>query len=203
MSGLSGNLGLSYTNFYQPFHTNSIGTETGMFGTSAASVDRNAAIPGIQSGVPTSDAANAATGSESAKTDINPGESAVKKPGKKSSPAECETCKHRKYVDGSNEMVSFKSPAHVAPEAAASAVMAHEGEHVANAYNKAAQNNGKVLQASVAIHTAICPECGRTYVSGGTTTTKISYTNESNPYQHDLKLQDSTKYAGRNFSAAV
>ena len=31
---------------------------------------------------------------------------------------ECETCKNRKYVDGSNESdVSFKSPTHVSPEA--------------------------------------------------------------------------------------
>ena len=40
---------------------------------------------------------------------INPGKSDVEKPGRKSSPAECETCKNRKYQDGSNEMVSFKS----------------------------------------------------------------------------------------------
>lgn len=34
-----------------------------------------------------------------------------KKPGRKSSPAECETCQNRKYQDGSNEMdVSFKAP---------------------------------------------------------------------------------------------
>ena len=115
---------------------------------------------------------------------------------------ECETCKHRKYQDGSNEMVSFKSAAHVSPAAAGAAVRAHEGEHVTNAYNKAAQNNGKVIQASVAIHTSICPECGRSYVSGGTTTTQIKYYNESNPYQQDLKTQDATKYTGMNVNAA-
>ncbi len=111
---------------------------------------------------------------------------------------ECETCKRRKYVDGSDEMVSFKSAQHIPQAAVATRVRAHEQEHVSNAYKKAAQDNGKVLQASVAIHTAICPECGRTYVSGGTTTTRIAYYNEENPYQKDLKLQDSTKYAGMN-----
>lgn len=38
---------------------------------------------------------------------VNPGKSDVEKPGRKSSPAECETCKNRKYQDGSDEMVSF------------------------------------------------------------------------------------------------
>lgn len=140
---------------------------------------------------------------DTAKPDINPGESNEKKPGRKSSPAECETCKHRKYQDGSNEMVSFKSATHISPTAAASAVRAHEGEHVSNAYKKAAQNNGKVIQAAVSIHTAICPECGRTYVSGGETKTQIKYYNESNPYQQNMKSADAGKYSGMNLDAAV
>ena len=100
------------------------------------------------------------------------------KPGRKSSPAECQTCKERKYQDGSNENVSFKSPTHISPNAAAGAVRAHEGEHVANAYSKAAKDGGKVINASVSIHTAICPECGTSYVSGGTTHTLIKYSKE-------------------------
>ena len=56
---------------------------------------------------------------------------------------ECETCKNRKYQDGSNESnVSFKSATHVSPEAAGSAVRAHEQQHVSNAYKKAAADNG-------------------------------------------------------------
>ena len=47
---------------------------------------------------------------------------------------ECQTCKNRKYQDGSDEMVSFKSAAHISPEASASRVRAHEQEHVSNAY---------------------------------------------------------------------
>ncbi len=111
---------------------------------------------------------------------------------------ECETCKNRKYKDGSDEMVSFKSAQHIPRAAVASRVRAHEQEHVSNAYKDAEMHDGKVIRASVAIHTAICPECGRTYVSGGTTTTQIKYYNEDNQYQKDLKLQDSTKYAGKN-----
>lgn len=116
---------------------------------------------------------------------------------------ECQTCKNRKYKDGSDEMVSFKSAQHVSPESAASAVRAHEQEHVSNAYKKAATENGKVISASVSIHTAVCPECGRTYVSGGTTQTQIKYYNEDNPYQQDLKSADRTKYAGMNLDYAV
>ena len=88
----------------------------------------------------------------------NPGESTEVAPGRKSSPAECETCKNRKYQDGSDEMVSFKSAAHISPTESGTKVRAHEQEHVSNAYKKAAENDGNVLQASVKITTAICPE---------------------------------------------
>ena len=139
---------------------------------------------------------------ESWKSIKNPTESTVKSAGRKSSPAECETCANRKYQDGSDENVSFKSAQHISPEAAASRVRAHEQEHVNNAYSKAAQNNGKVISANVSIHTSICPECGRSYVSGGTTTTQIKYYNEENPYQKNLKATDSAKYKGRMIDIA-
>jgi hypothetical protein len=117
--------------------------------------------------------------------------------------AECETCKQRKYQDGSNENVSFKSAQHISPTAAGARVRAHEQEHVSNAYSKAAEDGGKVLQASVAIHTAVCPECGRTYISGGTTTTKISYSNEDNPYQKGLKKLHGLATEGMNFDKQI
>ena len=133
----------------------------------------------------------------------NPGESTIIAPGRKSSPSECQTCKERKYQDKSNESnVSFKTASHISPQSALGAVRAHEGEHVANAYNKAAQRDGKVINASVSIHTAICPECGRTYVSGGTTSTQIKYFNEENPYQQNLKSSDQLKYSGLNINLA-
>lgn len=116
---------------------------------------------------------------------------------------ECQTCKNRKYTDGSNEMVSFKSPTHISPENSGVAVRSHEQEHVTNAYSKAAAGNGKVINASVSIHTSICPECGRSYVSGGTTTTQIKYYNEDNPYQQDLKSADGIKYKGMNADYGV
>lgn len=97
-----------------------------------------------------------------------------KQPGEK-----CETCEKRKYQDGSDENVSFKAEAHISPEAAAGQVRAHEGEHVANAYAKAEEKDGKVISVSVRLKTSVCPECGKNYVSGGTTSTRISYPSDS------------------------
>ena len=122
---------------------------------------------------------------------------------KRAGVVECETCANRKYQDGSDENVSFKSAQHVSPEAAGARVRGHEQEHVNNAYDKAKEAGGKVLQASVAIHTAICPECGKSYVSGGTTTTRIAYPNEDNPYQKNRKNADAGLLAGMNFDAEV
>lgn len=115
---------------------------------------------------------------------------------------ECQTCKERKYVDGSDEMVSFKAPATISPSAAPGKVMAHEQEHVANAFTKAAKAGGKVLQASVSMKMAICPECGRSYVAGGETTTKIQYPKD-NPYADNKKSSDYSGLVGSNIDAAV
>jgi hypothetical protein len=58
----------------------------------------------------------------------------------------------------------------VPPELAATAVRAHEQEHVQhNALDAASK--GLKATSTVSIHTAVCPECGKIYVSGGTTTT--------------------------------
>ncbi len=132
----------------------------------------------------------------------NPGESTRVAPGRRSSPAECETCKERKYQDGSDENVSFKSAQHISPESAGARVRAHEAEHVSNAYSKASRDGGKVVNASVSIHTAICPECGRTYVSGGETRTQIKYSDDKNPYQQNKKANDAMGLRGQNIDLA-
>ena len=122
----------------------------------------------------------------------------------KTAKTECQTCKERKYQDGSDEgNVSFKNATHISPESASAKVRAHEGEHVSNAYKKAAQNDGKVLRASVSIHTAICPECGRTYVSGGTTHTQIRYGNEESAFQKNLKSQQSEALKGNRIDLSL
>lgn len=122
--------------------------------------------------------------------------------GRTSSPAECQTCRNRKYQDGSDEMVSFKAASHISPEASMGRVMSHEQEHVANAFQKASQNNGKVISANVSLRQAVCPECGRSYIAGGTTSTQIKYYNEENPYQQDKKTTDALSLRGSNVDIA-
>lgn len=184
----------SYANAATPVNAAPAGT--------AASAGTAAATPAYEAAAAGS--AGTAESPEDGRVIIrNPGESTQKQAGKKSSPAECKTCKERKYQDGSDEDVSFKTPAHIDPDAAAARVRSHEQEHVSNAYKEAAQKNGKVVSCHVSMHTAVCPECGRTYVSGGTTATQIKYYNEENPYQKDMKSSDAAnKYRGMNVDIA-
>ncbi len=154
-----------------------------------------------QAGI-TDEKAAAADSSKGAAFGAEERESAGRLAGK-SSPEECQTCKNRKYVDGSDENVSFKSASHIAPEAAGARVRAHEGEHVSNAYSDAEKNDGKVLRASVSLKTEICPECGRTFVAGGTTNTMIKYTDESNPYQKNQKSLDAARFVGNHIDYAA
>ncbi len=83
---------------------------------------------------------------------------------------ECQTCAERKYQDGSDDSgVSYQTPMHIAPEAAASAVHGHEMERVVRNQAEAAREDREIVSQSVTLHTAICPECGKVYISGGTT----------------------------------
>lgn len=108
--------------------------------------------------------------------------------------SECQTCKERKYQDGSDDPgVSFKSPTHISPEMAASEVRGHEMEHVVRNRAEAVREDRKVVSQSVTYHTAICPECGRVYVSGGTTRTTTAAEQEaSGPYGEEEDNEGST-----------
>ena len=115
---------------------------------------------------------------------------------------ECQTCKERKYIDGSNEgNVSFKAPGHIAPEASAGVVLSHENEHVANAKREGNKPGNALLSATVSLKTAICPECGRSYVAGGTTRTLIKYGNSD--YDKNKKAADLDALLGANVDIAV
>ncbi|MDE6026436.1 MAG: hypothetical protein K2G45_13415 [Lachnospiraceae bacterium] len=116
---------------------------------------------------------------------------------------ECKTCENRKYVDGSNEAdVSFKTPGVIKPEEAYAKVSAHEREHVSNAIAKGNKPGAKLISASVALKMAVCPECGRSYVAGGTTTTKISYST-SNPYDKNADKAFGNMLIGNNIDEKV
>jgi hypothetical protein len=82
---------------------------------------------------------------------------------------QCGTCARRKYRDRSDDpSVSFQAPTHLSPAEAEVMVRAHEQEHVRHETAKA-ERQGKEVETRVSIHYGVCPECGRVYVSGGTT----------------------------------
>lgn len=84
----------------------------------------------------------------------------------------CETCENRMYQDGSDDPgVSFKMPGKIDPASAESVVRGHEYEHVNRNQAKAAREGKEVLYQNVVIKHGICPECGKSYVAGGQTTT--------------------------------
>lgn len=115
---------------------------------------------------------------------------------------ECQTCKERKYQDGSDDPgVSFKTPTSVDPSQAASAVRGHEMEHVTREQAKARRDDRKVVSQNVTYHTAICPECGKTYVSGGTTRTVTKANNDTQ--QEDNARQDEEQARRQPFSAVA
>ena len=84
----------------------------------------------------------------------------------------CQTCKNRRYKDVSNDpSVSYQAPTRISPGQAATAVMSHEREHVSHEQARADREGRRVISQTVTLRTAACPECGRIYVSGGTTRT--------------------------------
>ena len=85
---------------------------------------------------------------------------------------ECQTCENRRYQDGSDDSgVSYQTPTRIDPKTAASAVRSHEQEHVVRNQAKAEVEGKEIVSQSVTLHTGICEECGRVYISGGTTRT--------------------------------
>ncbi len=116
---------------------------------------------------------------------------------------ECQTCKTREYVDGSDENVSFKTPGRISPESSYSKVRSHEQEHVSNAISKSNSTEGaKLISASVTLKMGVCTECGKSYVAGGVTNTTIKY-EKNNPYDAGRKVIEGSFLAGQNIDKAV
>ena len=117
---------------------------------------------------------------------------------------ECQTCEERKYQDGSDDMgVSYQTPTNIKPEQAASAVRGHEMEHVYREQAKADREGRKVVSQSVTMHTEICPECGKSYVSGGTTRTVTKADTDNAAQQQDLARQNEEEQKTRTPFSAV
>jgi Zn-finger nucleic acid-binding protein len=117
---------------------------------------------------------------------------------------ECSTCSSRKYVDGSDDPgVSFKTPAHVAPETSNSAVAAHEQEHVSRERSKASAEGRKVVSQSVQIYMDTCPECGKVYASGGKTTTMTKSAGKPTDFFTDQMKKFFEKHFGKEIDFRV
>ncbi len=152
--------------------------------------DRESALPGLEKKAGEPDG-QSAQGIESAQEALEEGE--------------CQTCEERKYQDGSDDMgVSYQTPTNIKPEQAASAVRGHEMEHVYREQAKADREGRKVVSQSVTMHTGICPECGKAYVSGGTTRTVTKADTDNAAQQQDLARQNQEDQKTRTpFSAAA
>ena len=117
---------------------------------------------------------------------------------------ECQTCKNRKYVDGSNDPgVSFKTPGYIDPQNSATQVMAHEMEHVSNEKAKASSKNREIVSQSVKLQTSTCPECGKAYVSGGTTTTVTKSSSDKSDYFKSNYEKKMAGYFGKEIDLKV
>ena len=115
----------------------------------------------------------------------------------KVNPIECETCKNRRYQDGSDEMVSFKTPGKISPEESYAKVSAHEQEHVTNAVAEGSKPGKELISANVSLKTALCPECGKAYVAGGTTRTMMK-TYGDDPFSKNQKAFEAEATKGNN-----
>lgn len=116
----------------------------------------------------------------------------------------CETCEERKYQDGSDDMgVSYQTPTRIDPDQAASAVRGHEMEHVYREQAKADREGRKVVSQNVTMHTEICPECGKSFVSGGTTHTVTKADTDNAAQQQDLARQNQENQKRTPFSAVA
>ena len=111
----------------------------------------------------------------------------VKSPSEMMEEQECQTCKDRKYQDGSDDPgVSFKTATKLSPERAAVAVRGHEYEHVVREQAKAEREDRRVVSQSVTLHNEICPECGEVYVAGGETRTVTKADPKAEPQKPEV-----------------
>jgi len=115
---------------------------------------------------------------------------------------ECQTCKNRRYQDDSNDSgVSFQQPTQMNPLQASNMVKSHEMEHVRREQYKAKDEGRRIVSQSVQIKTDICPECGKTYVSGGVTRTRTKYSDPAFIDLFKVGAEDTAKKSGDGFNS--
>lgn len=167
-----GQIGSLTQNYYRPV----LGEEVRIGSGEQALAGIEAVAPTPQEGVVSGDPVNQLKPADS----VDPGrrqlpewtEALSDRALKKMGLLDCQTCEGRKYQDGSNDPgVSYKSATRISPDEAAAKVRAHEQEHVVRNQAKAEREGKEVLFQTVRLQSAVCPECGRVYVSGGETRT--------------------------------
>jgi len=139
-------------------------------------------LPGVvQPGIPSGN--NMPTATASPET-VMPAENAVSLEELEPS-GSCQTCESRRYVDKSDDpSVSFQTPGKISPNMSAAVVAAHEREHVVNERSKAHRQGREIINQTVTLTYDCCPECGKSYVSGGTTrTTSVGKSEPDNNQQ--------------------
>jgi len=104
----------------------------------------------------------------------------------------CHTCENRRYVDGSDDAsVSFQTPTKISPSMAAMAVASHEQEHVRNEQARADRDDREIVSQTVTLTYDTCPECGKQYVSGGSTkTTSRGKAESEDPFGGEMNSAD-------------
>ncbi|MCL1997631.1 MAG: hypothetical protein FWG65_02580 [Turicibacter sp.] len=114
-------------------------------------------------------------------------------PGGNIEDSRCQTCLNRRYVDQSDDSgVSFQTPTRIKGDVAAT-VYAHEMEHATREASRAKQEDRRVILNSISLSTAVCPECGTEYISGGETRTMtVANNSESTPQEeHEEAVRQS------------
>ena len=165
-----------------PYEDEEDAAELGLFANESDG-EKSLRLPGEDSGAEEDVSVDGAQGAKSAQEAAEEGK--------------CQTCEKRKYQDGSDDMsVSFQTPTNIKPGQVAAAVRGHEMEHVLHEQAKAKQEGRKVVSQSVTLHTAICPECGKVYISGGETRT----TTKANPKPVDMEEQKEDEGERTSFS---
>lgn len=113
---------------------------------------------------------------------------------------QCKSCSERKYQDESDDSgVSFQTPTKIDPASVTSQVRGHEMEHVSREQTKADLEGKEVVSQSVTLHSGICEECGRIYVTGGTTRT-VTKDEVSSPFK---EIFTDEPYKGNNVDEYV
>lgn len=127
---------------------------------------------------------------------------------KRSGKIECQTCKERRYKDGSDDNgVSYQTPTYIEKNQSANKVMAHEMEHYRRETMSAEKNDEKIISIGVSTTKSVCPECGASYTSGGATSvTKrkdIHKESENNHFKNKSFEENIGKYFGKEIDTRL